>query len=225
MSSTFVQCHRMDALIDPALERFALQHSTRLPPLLDELAQYTQARFPDDAQMLIGPLEASLLQLLIKLGGARRVLEIGLFTGYSALAMATALPRDGRLLSLDRNAETAAVAREFFARSAHADKIEVRLGDAHKSLAALTADERAFDFVFLDADKESYIDYYETVMPWLAPGGLLVADNVLWSGRVLAPERASDRAVVAFNAHVVADARVEATLLTVRDGVYLVRKK
>ena len=173
--------------------------------------------------MLVGPLEAAVLQFLIKLLGARRVLEIGLFTGYSALAMAEALPADGRLISLEKNAETAGIAQEFFARSAHGRKIEVRIGDAQTSLAEMR--EREFDLVFIDADKENYIAYYDTVLPWVRPGGLIVADNVLWSGHVLEPKDPSGRAIVAFNTYVAHDARVEATMLTVRDGIYLLRKK
>lgn len=213
----------MIPLISVAIERYAVEHSAPASALLDEIAHYTQEHFPQGAPMLVGPLEAALLQFLVGLLGARRILEIGLFTGYSALAMAEALPPDGRLISLEKNAETAGVAQEFFARSEHGHKIEVRIGDAQTSLAAMR--EREFDLVFIDADKENYIAYYDTVLPWVRPGGLIAADNVLWSGRVLEPKDASDRAIVAFNTYVAHDARVEATMLTVRDGIYLLRKK
>lgn len=213
----------MIPLISAAIERYAVEHSTPASALLDEIAHYTQEHFPQGAPMLVGPLEAALLQFLIRLLCARHILEIGLFTGYSALAMAEALPPDGRLISLEKNAETAGVAQGFFARSEHGHKIEVRIGDAQTSLAAMR--EREFDLVFIDADKENYIAYYDTVLPWVRPGGLIVADNVLWSGRVLEPKDASDRAIVAFNTYVAHDARVEATMLTVRDGIYLLRKK
>lgn len=172
--------------------------------------------------MLIGPLEAAVLKLLIRLSGARRVLEIGMFTGYSALSMAEALPADGRILSCDIDPQTTRIARDFFARSPHGAKIEPRLGPALATLAALRGE--AFDFAFIDADKDNYIAYYEAILPLLRAGGLVVADNVLWSGRVLNPQKDSDHALVAFNRHVHADARVEAAMLTVRDGLFLIRK-
>ena len=173
--------------------------------------------------MLIGPLEAAVLKLLVRISDARRGLEIGMFTGYSALSMAEALPAGGRIVSCDVNAETTRIAREFFARSPHGVKIEPRLGPALETLAELKG--QAFDFAFIDADKENYIAYYEAILPLLPAGGIIVADNVLWSGRVLAPQKESDRALVAFNRHVHADTRVEAAMLTVRDGLFLIRKK
>lgn len=176
--------------------------------------------------MLIGPLEAAVLKLLLRVSGARRVLEIGMFTGYSALSMAEALPAEGRIVACDINPETTRIAREFFARSPHGAKIEPRLGPALATLEALaTSRGEAFDFAFIDADKENYIAYYEAILPLLRMGGIIVADNVLWSGRVLAPQKDSDRALAAFNRRVRADTRVEGVMLTVRDGLFLIRKK
>ena len=211
----------MIPLIDPKLERYATTHSTPPSPLLVELEAYTQAhcRYPE---MGVGALEGAFLQMLVKLSGVRRILEIGLFTGYSALSMAEALPDDGQLISCDIDAENAAIARSFFDRSPHGHKIDIKIGPAQDTLPRLGS---GFDLVFLDADKEHYVDYYETAVPMLNHGGLLVADNALWSGQVLAPEQDTDLALVAFNVHVHRDPRVDNVLVPIRDGVMLARKR
>jgi caffeoyl-CoA O-methyltransferase len=152
------------------------------------------------------------------------VLEIGTFTGYSALCMAEALPKNGRLITCEIKSQHAEIAQSFFDRSPHGRKIRLRLGPALETLANLPA-SAIFDLVFLDADKENYVNYYEAVLPRLWSGGLIVADNVLWSGRVLAPKKKTDRAVVRFNKHVQRDPRVECVMLPVRDGVSLIRKR
>lgn len=211
----------MIPLIDPKLERYAAAHSNPPSPLLEELEAYTQAHC-EDAEMLIGGLQGAFLQLLVKLSGARRVLEIGLFTGYSALAMAEALPKDGEIVSCDIDAENAAVAKSFFDRSPHGQKIAIRLGPALDTLAGL---DGQFDLVFLDADKEHYVDYYEAVVPMLGAGALLVADNVLWSGAVLHPKQETDLALVAFNSRVQDDPRMDNVLVPLRDGVMVARKR
>lgn len=213
----------MEPIVPPDIEAYCTAHSTPPSALLQELYEHTN-RNCVDPQMLIGPLEAALLQALIRICGARRVLEIGLYTGYSALAMAEALPADGSVLSCEIEPARIAVARTFFARSAAGAKIEVRLGPALDTLRALPAVAR-FDFAFVDADKENYPAYYDAILPRLASGALLVADNTLWSGRVLAPRDADDRALVEFNRRVRHDPRVDAVLLPLRDGVTLVRKK
>ncbi len=212
----------MLTIIPPALEEYCAAHTSSSDALLDELAAYTRAhcKLP---QMLTGPVEGTLLRLLIQISGARRVIEIGTFTGYSALSMAAGLPQDGKLITCDIDHETNAIAKSFWARSAHGHKIESRLGPALETIKALPTDIR-FDFMFLDADKENYVNYYEALLPLLRTGGLIVADNVLWSGKVLDPKEKSDHAIVAFNTHVARDARVEHVLLSVRDGVSLIRK-
>jgi caffeoyl-CoA O-methyltransferase len=213
----------MNAIIPEAIEAYALAHSEPASGLSKELETYTK-RNCELSQMLVGGLEAALLKMLVRLNNVHRILEVGLYTGYSALAMAEALPEDGELISCDINSETAAIARSFFERSPHGSKIHVHLGHALKTLDALPP-ERLFDLVFIDADKENYIAYYERTLPLLRPGGLLVADNVLWSGNVLDPRQESDHAIVAFNQRVQNDDRVDNVLLTVRDGVMLARKK
>ncbi|HLQ24574.1 MAG TPA: class I SAM-dependent methyltransferase [Acidiferrobacterales bacterium] len=213
----------MLTIVPESIETYAAAHSTPQSSLLRELEEYTRAHcaYPG---MLIGRLEGALLQMLVHLTGVCRILEIGLFTGYSALTMAEALPADGELISCEVNPDTAAIAQSFFDRSPHGHKIKIRLGRALNTLRSLEANT-PFDLVFLDADKENYGAYYDLVLPMLRPGRLIVADNVLWSGRVLAPEQESDHALVAFNRRVQEDSTVENVVLTVRDGVMLIRKK
>ena len=213
----------MKAIVPKKIEDYCLRHSTPRDALLRELESYTR-RHVKYSQMLIGPHEGALLALLVRLTGARRILEIGCFTGYSALCMAGALPKNGRLTTCEIKPEHADIAQSFFRRSRHGSKIRIRRGPALETLAALPRSTK-FDFVFIDADKENYVNYYEAVLPRLQPGGLIAADNVLWSGRVLAPQQKTDRAVVRFNKHVRRDPRVECVMLPVRDGVYLVRKR
>lgn len=212
----------MKTIIPKKIEDYCLRHSTPRNQLLRELEKYTQ-KHCDSPQMLIGPHEGALLAMLVRLTGARRILEIGTFTGYSALCMAEALLEDGELTTCEIKPEHTDIARSFFARSPHGHKIKLRLGPALETLASLRA-STSFDFVFIDADKENYVNYYEAVLPRLRPGGLIIADNVLWSGRVFAPKKKTDRAVVAFNKYVRRDPRVECVMLPVRDGVSLIRK-
>ena len=213
----------MIPIISKPLDDYCVAHTTRPDPLLDELAAYTRAhcQLP---QMLTGAVEGTFLRMLVQLSGARRVLEIGTYTGYSALSMAAGLPADGEIITCDIDAETTRIAQTFWARSPDGGKIKQILGPALETIQALPAETR-FDFVFLDADKENYLNYDEAVLPRLQPGGLLAADNTLWSGRVLEPKEKSDHAMVAFNRHVAHDARVDHVLLSVRDGVMLVRKR
>ncbi|QDE99677.1 O-methyltransferase [Myxococcus xanthus] len=208
-------------LVPPEIEAYADAHTTAPAPLFDELRDVTYARM-SSPNMQVGSVEGTFLRMLIALTGARRVLEIGTFTGYSALMMAEALPDDGALITCDINPEATDVARAFFLRSPHGRKIDLRMGPALDTLKTL---QGPFDLAFIDADKPSYAAYWDAVLPLLRPGGLIIADNVLWSGRVLQPEGPSDHAIVDFNAKVAADPRVEHVLLTVRDGMMLARKR
>ena len=209
-------------LVPEEIERYAMVHTTPLPALLDELIATTQERLGEQARMLSGQLEGTLLQLLVASLGARRVLEIGTFTGFSAQMMAAALPDDGELITCDINPKAIEIAKGYFERSPHGRKIKLREGPALETMQSL---EPGFDLVFIDADKTNYINYYEEALRLLAPGGLIAVDNVLWSGRVLAPKDENDHAIVAFNEHVSRDERVTQVMLTLRDGVMLVRKK
>jgi caffeoyl-CoA O-methyltransferase len=210
-------------ILSPELDHYIDEHTRPRPALFDELREVTYASM-SSPHMQVGRVEGTFLKMLVGLMGARRVLEIGTFTGYSALCMAEALPDDGELVTCDIDPKATSVARTFFDRSPHGKKITIRLGDALDTLRAMP--ERAqFDLVFLDADKERYADYYELILPRLRTGGLLVADNTLWSGRVLSPSAPSDHALVRFNALVTRDERVENVLLSVRDGMMLARKR
>ena len=216
--------------IDKDVEKYAFEHTAPEPDLLRELADETYARM-EWPNMLTGRLEGRLLMLLARLAGARRVLEIGTFTGYSALSLAEGLPEDGKVITCEIDPRNADFARRYFARSPHGRKIEIRLGPALETLAALKAAASEagpagdFDLAFIDADKENYPAYYEAVMDLVRPGGIILVDNTLWSGKVLAPRDRESLAIDALNSRIARDGRVENVLLTVRDGVQLVRKK
>ena len=211
----------MDLVPEP-IERYAEAHTTPPPPLLAELAEETRATL-SAPQMLTGPIEGRFLQQLVFASGARRVLELGTYSGYSALSMAEGLPPDGRIDTCEVDERHAEVARRYIARSAFADRITVHLGPALDTIARL---EGEFDLVFIDADKVNYVNYYEAVLPRLAARGLIVADNTLWSGRVLDPDDDErTQAIVAFNEHVRKDDRVVCVQLSVRDGVTLIRRR
>jgi caffeoyl-CoA O-methyltransferase len=205
----------------PGIEEYAEAHSTPAAPYLAAVADETRARF-EDAEMLVGTLEGRFLELLVYLGRARTVLELGTFTGYSALSMASALPADGHIITCEVDQEHAATAQRHFDSSPFGDRIDLRVGPARDTIGTLSG---PFDLVFIDADKESYVDYYEAALPLLSERGLIAADNTLWSGEVLG-DGGSDSAVAmrAFNEHVRRDTRVVCVLLTVRDGVTLIRK-
>lgn len=210
-------------LISEDLARYVEKHAAPEPPLLSELREETQ-RTLADPQMQVGPVEGALLRILVQISGARRVLEVGTYSGYSALSMAAGLPDDGKLVTCDVDPTATGVARRYFDRSPHGHKIEIRLGPALETIRTFAGAQASFDFVFIDADKEGYVDYWDALVPMLPRGGLVVADNTLWSGRVLDPRSNSDLGIVRFNHRVVEDDRVEQVLLSIRDGVMLARK-
>ena len=203
----------------PELDAYVAAHTTPVGPLLDDLEAATRASLTSSG-MLAGPVVGALLRFLVGAVRARTVLEIGTYSGYSSLAMASALPEDGRLITCELDEERAAFARSWFDRSPHGGRIEQRIGPALETVDAL---DGPFDFVFIDADKEGYRAYYDAVVPKLATSGAIAADNTLRSGDVLDPADATARAIAAFNEHVQADERTENVLLTVRDGLTLIR--
>ena len=210
------------AIVDEALEHYAVEHSTRDLELFRRLEEETRATTTAPG-MMVGPIEGPFLGWLVWLSQARNVLEIGTFTGYSSVSMALSLPEGGRITSLDVNEETTAAARRYAEEAGVADRIDYRVGPAIETLEQL---ERQFDMVFIDADKESYVDYYEAVLPKLSEHGFIVADNVLWSGRVLEDDgQESTKAIKGFNDHVANDDRVVCVMLTVRDGMTLIRPR
>ena len=202
-------------------ERYALAHTTPMSDLLEEIEAFTLTNTPYPS-MLTGRVEGRFLQLMAKLSGAKRVVEIGTFTGYSALAMAEALPENGRILTIEHNPEHARIARQFFNQSPASFKITLQEGEALEILESLPNSET--DLIFIDADKQNYSAYYRESMRILRDGGWILADNALWYGRVLAPKDDDSHAMAAFNDLVNADPRAEKLFLTIRDGIYLVRK-
>jgi caffeoyl-CoA O-methyltransferase len=212
----------MDGIVRPEVERYAEEHTTPPPPHLRELAEQTRATL-DAPQMMTGPVEGRFLELLVYASGARRVLEIGTFSGYSALSMAAGLPPGGRIVTCEVDPEVAEVARRHIAASPYADRIEVRVGPALEAVSGL---DGPFDLVFVDADKESYRDYVEAVLPKLSERGVLAIDNTLWSGRVVDDPRGDERTrrLAELNDALREDPRIVCVQLTVRDGITLVRR-
>ena len=203
-------------ILDPRIEEYVERWTTPHDELLHELSERT-AREIGSEQMLTGPVAGRLLEMLVWLGRPQRVLEIGTFTGHSALSMAAALPEGGRIDACELDPGRAAFAQSYFDRSPYGSRITLHVGPALETVNALDGE---FDFVFIDADKTGYVDYYEAVLPRLSARGLIVADNTLASGRVL--DGSAD--IVAFNEHVAADPRSVQVILSVRDGMTLIRR-
>lgn len=207
----------------PDIDAYADAHTTAHPPFMDALAAETRATLPIP-EMLSGHLEGRLLEMLVFAGGARRVLELGTYSGYSALAMASALGPEGRVITCEFSDTNADFAQRHIDQSPYADRIEIRRGPALDTIAALDGD---FDLIFIDADKVNYPRYFEAALPLLSPRGLIVIDNTLWSGRVLDQYddgEENTRVLRELNARIAGDERVVAVMLPVRDGVTIVRR-
>ncbi len=204
------------------LARYVEDHAGSVSPLLEELERATREK-TDHPGMLTGKVEGAFLRMLVRISGARKVVEIGTFTGYSALMMAEGLPEGGELITCEVSQEYATIAQGYFRRSPHGSRIRLSLGHALDTLRGIP--DGSVDFVFIDADKKLYPRYYEESVRILRGGGIIVADNALWYGRVLSPGDEDSRAIVKFNETVKSDERVEKVLLPLRDGVYLVRKR
>jgi caffeoyl-CoA O-methyltransferase len=209
--------------VDSEVEAYAAAHTTPPEPLLADLAEETRASLRSP-QMLTGTIEGRFLELLVHGLAAKRVLELGTYSGYGTLSMAAGLPEGGRIDSCEISEEHAAVARRYLERAGYADRVTVHVGPALDTIRGLDGE---FDFVFIDADKENYVAYYEEVLPRLTAHGLIAADNTLWSGRVLdeSDDAEATRAIREFNERVTADDRVTSVILTVRDGVTLIRRR
>ena len=212
----------MSTGIEPAIDRYAEQHTTAFGPELTALARDAVSTL-GSASMLSGPVVGRLLELLVHATRARLVLEIGTFAGLSALAMAGGLAPDGRIITCEIDRERAAFARARFEAAGLGDRIELRLGPAIETIESL---DGPFDLVFIDADKAGYRSYYEAVLPKLSPHGLIVVDNTLRSGTILAARNADGgaRSMASFNEHVARDPRAVCVMLTVRDGLTLIRR-
>ena len=210
-------------IVPDEIDAYAEGHTTPPPELLAALAEETKATLRSP-QMLTGTIEGRFLEFLVYALRARRVLELGTYSGYSSLSMAAGLPEGGHIDTCEYEERHAEVARRYISQSPHADRITIHLGPALETIERL---EGEFDFVFIDADKENYVNYYEALVPRLADGGLMALDNTLWSGRVLddSDDSESTRAIKAINERIASDERVTSVMLTVRDGVTLVRRR
>jgi predicted O-methyltransferase YrrM len=209
------------------LYQYMLSVSLREPPILQRLRAET-AR-DTLARMQIAPEQGQFMALLVELLGATKTVEVGVYTGYSSLCIALALPAQGRMVACDVNEEWTAVARRYWQEAGVSEKVDLRLGPAQDTLSQLIdgGHSGAFDFAFIDADKESYADYYEAVLELLRPGGLVAVDNVLWSGRVVDSQAADadTLAIRAFNEKLRGDSRVTLSLVPIGDGLTLARKR
>lgn len=210
----------MSFIVEPSVEAYAAEHSSPDAELFSRLAQETREK-TTAPQMMVGLLEGQFLGTLVRLTRAKRILEIGTFTGYSSISMALALEPDGRIITCDVNDETTSIARRYAEEAGVVDRIEYRTAPGLDSIAEL---EGEFELIFIDADKPNYLNYYEATLPKLAPGGVMILDNTLWSGRVADPDENDDntRAIREVNDRILDDPRVNNVLLTVRDGMNLV---
>ncbi|HKC95948.1 MAG TPA: class I SAM-dependent methyltransferase [Nitrospira sp.] len=212
----------MKALISAEIEAYAQAHSMAESEVCHALRSETHKQ-TDCPQMLVGPLEGAFLKMMTQLVQAKRVLEIGMFTGYSALCFAEVLPEDGTVTTCEIDEESAALARRFIARSPHGNKITIRMGPALETMRELHG---PFDLIFIDADKQNYLNYYRRAKDLLARNGLILIDNVLWDGDVLLQPPPDERtaSIQKLNRVVASDPDVSAVLVTIRDGVLVVRK-
>ena len=206
--------------IKEEIETYAYEHTQNEGKLLQKLEAETYEKL-EIPQMLTGRLEGRFLRLMAKLIGARRIIEVGTFGGYSAISMAEALPDDGELFTCDIDPVAIAFARRFFSEREHGKKITLLEGPALESIKTLSG---TFDMAFIDADKENYLYYYNAILAVIRTNGVILVDNVLWSGRVLDPKDDSDKTIHRFNETVIKDDRVEPVMMTIRDGVYCIRK-
>jgi caffeoyl-CoA O-methyltransferase len=214
----------MADIVEPRIEEYAVAHTSPEPALFATLAEETRAS-TSAPTMMVGTLEGRFLSFLVAMLRPQLVLEIGTFTGYSALSMAESLPPGGRIITCDISEEHVAIARRHIEASPYGDRIEIKVGPALDTVRGL---DGPFDLAFIDADKTGYLDYYEAILPKLAERGVIAVDNVLWSGRVVGDGAGDDENTAAlqrFNDHVVADERVVCVMLPLRDGVTLIRRR
>jgi caffeoyl-CoA O-methyltransferase len=211
-------------IVSPAINDYLLAHAEPADEVLRDLTEETHRVLARQSGMQITHDEGELLTMLVRLTGARQAVEVGTFTGYSSICIARGLPSDGHLLCCDVSEEYTDIARRYWERAGVTDRIELRIAPAVETLRSLPA-EPHLDFAFIDADKPGYASYVAEIVPRLRPGGLMVLDNMLWSGGVLDPQDDNGRAVADLNDALVADDRLDVVLLPVRDGVSLARKR
>ena len=206
------------------LHQYVVEHGTPPDAIQQELIEET-AKLGGISLMQIAPEQGAFMTLLARAIGARHAIEVGTFTGYSALCLARGLPADGRVIACDVSRDWTSIARRYWEKAGVAEKIDLRIGPAGETLRALPADP-VFDLAFIDADKEGYLDYYEQILARLRRGGLILVDNVLWMGRVVKPSADPETtAIRAFNDAVARDPRVDCTMLAIADGLTILRKR
>jgi caffeoyl-CoA O-methyltransferase len=213
-------------MITDEVRQYIVDHSIPVDSVVRDLIEETRAAVPERADMQVAPDQAGFLTLMTRIVGARQAVEVGTFTGYSALAIARGLAEGGRLLCCDVSEEWTSIARRYWKRAGLDDRIELRLAPAVETLRALPR-EPYLDLVFIDADKEGYVSYWDELVPRVRPGGVILVDNVLWSGRVVQADSddVTVRAIRAFNAHAAADSRMETVILPMADGITLSRRR
>jgi caffeoyl-CoA O-methyltransferase len=213
----------MSFIVNEPVEKYAEEHTTPVAELFERLAAETREK-SEAPQMMVGLLEGRFLEFLVRQTKAKNILELGTFTGWSSISMALGLVDGGRVTTCDVSEETTAIAQRYAEEAGVRDRIDYRLGPGLETIASL---DGPFDLVFIDADKPNYVNYYEAVLPKLADDGFIIADNVLWSGRVADSSNEDDNTVAirGFNDHEMGDDRVVCVILTVRDGMTLIRKK
>ena len=206
------------------LHRYLIDHGTPPDAILEELTEETVARLGGMSIMQVAPEQGAFMTLFTRLIGAKRVIEVGTFTGYSALCIARGLPADGQLICCDVSEEWTSIGQTFWEKAGVADRIDLRIGPALETLRSLP-EERSFDMAFIDADKPSYADYYEELLKRIRPGGVILVDNVLWSGSVADPSNQEDstNTIRAFNELVAGDDRVETVMIPLSDGLTFIR--
>lgn len=214
--------------LDPVISAYVAERAQAPDAVLLDLVAETTEATGGASVMQVSAHQGALLGLLVGISGARRAVEVGTFTGYSAICIARALPDDGRLLCSDISDEYTSIARRAWTRAGLDDRIELRLGPADETLRRLPPDQ-PIDFAFVDADKSGYLGYFETLLPLMRPNALICVDNTLWSGRVaepVGPDTSDDtKALIAFNDSIAADPRVESYVLPIGDGLTLIRKR
>ena len=207
--------------------KYIESHATVPNEALSWVVKQTHIR-TNHARMLSGPAQGQLLRMIAQMSGASRILELGTFTGFSAICLASALPHDGHMDTLELNDELEDLILEGFDRAGLADRIDIHFGDCKETLKKFQGEGRQYDLVYIDANKREYCEYYDLVFDMVCPGGLILADNVLWDGKVCQDPLPQDKqtlGIVAFNDKVSADPRVESVILPLRDGLNIIRKK
>lgn len=210
-----------------SIYKYIEEHASRPSEALDWVVKQTHIR-TNHARMLSGAAQGQLMRMIARMADARRILELGTFTGYSAICLGSALPADGHLDTLELNDELEDLILEGFEKSGLADRISLHIGDCKETLKRLADEGKVYDLVYIDANKREYCEYYELVFDMIRPGGLILADNVLWDGKVCMDPLPQDKqtlGIARFNDMVSADPRVESVILPIRDGLNLIRKK